>query len=152
MYYSTQDLATALCVELAEALWIKPVVDQLLTVYCCSCPSGFDWVGWTQLHCTMSGECSACYKVSFNRNIDYVEGIFPFEAAQADELSFLKGTGRDGHTCANQAAGDVIEVLRRIDAQWFEGRHLDNGSVGIFPSEFVKSTSPPAASGTGAAT
>ena len=55
-------------------------------------------------------------------NLEYVEAIYRFEPQQEGDLAL--------------APGDKVQVLEKISPEWYKGGC--NGSVGVFPSNYVK--------------
>lgn len=58
--------------------------------------------------------------------VDHVIALYPYTAQHADELTFQKDA--------------VINVIKKDDPDWWQGEY--NGSVGMFPSNYVQNTTP----------
>ena len=57
--------------------------------------------------------------------VDHVIALYPYKAQHADELTFPKDA--------------VINVIKE-GAEWWQGEY--NGEIGMFPANYVSSTSP----------
>ncbi|XP_060608466.1 intersectin-1-like isoform X3 [Ruditapes philippinarum] len=58
--------------------------------------------------------------------VDHVIAIYPYQSQHADELTFQKDA--------------VINVIKKDDPDWWQGEY--NGQTGMFPSNYVQSTTP----------
>ena len=58
--------------------------------------------------------------------VDHVIALYPYKAQHADELTFLKDA--------------VINVIKKEGVEWWQGEC--NGQIGMFPANYVSSTSP----------
>lgn len=57
--------------------------------------------------------------------VDLVKALWGYDASGgADELRF--------------SVGDTIEVIERLDNNWWKGRHTHNGKTGLLPSAYVE--------------
>lgn len=62
--------------------------------------------------------------------VDHVIALYPYSAQHEDELTFQKDA--------------VINVIKKDDPDWWQGEY--NGQVGMFPSNYVQSTTPESSS------
>ncbi|EDO38076.1 predicted protein [Nematostella vectensis] len=56
--------------------------------------------------------------------MEAVQALFDFEAQEEGEVSFKRG--------------DCIEVIDNSDVNWWRGKVLTTGEIGMFPSNYVK--------------
>ncbi|XP_048575728.1 growth factor receptor-bound protein 2 [Nematostella vectensis] len=56
--------------------------------------------------------------------MEAVQALFDFEAQEEGEVSFKRG--------------DYIEVIDNSDVNWWRGKVLTTGEIGMFPSNYVK--------------
>lgn len=68
--------------------------------------------------------------------INHVQIIVPLPVAQCKSLYDFKMKPNEEEGCLTFKKGTVINVLRRVDQNWAEGRIDD--AIGIFPISFVE--------------
>ncbi|XP_061401885.1 E3 ubiquitin-protein ligase SH3RF3 [Musca vetustissima] len=74
--------------------------------------------------------------VEGNFPINYVQVVVPLPSAQCIALYDFKMGPNEEEGCLTFKKGTVIQVLRRVDQNWAEGRI--GSSIGIFPIAFVE--------------
>lgn len=69
--------------------------------------------------------------------MNHVQIIVPLPVPQCRAVFDFQMSPTDSEGCLSFTKGQIINVLRRIDANWAEGR-IGDGSIGIFPINFVE--------------
>lgn len=82
------------------------------------------------------GECNSREGVF---PINYVQIIIPLPQPQCKALYDFRMSPNEEEGCLTFKKGAIINVLRRVDQNWAEGRI--NDTIGIFPIAFVEMNS-----------